>query len=409
MHRFYIDEFNNKDISYLDLVEEVNKLNLCKYVYYKEPLMVFISIIKSLVYGKEIVLLDGDWSEQELQNRNINLNAIENQTYVIDNKIVNLEELYSNIEMNKDKFKINLFTSGTTSKPKKIKHGYSSAGRAIRKGDKYNNDIWLFTYNPTHFAGLQVFLQAFINQNTIIIGNDMKKYNIDNLIEKHSVTKLSATPTFYRYMSFDTKKKHLKVNNITLGGEKSDNRLIEQLKIKFPNARVNNIYASTEAGNLFASKGENFLISDNIKDLIRIENNELLLHKDLIGEFDNTKLVGDWYSTGDIVEIVSGNEIKFTNRIGDFINVGGYKANPIEIEEELMKIENIIDAVVYPIPNSVLGNIIGANILLKESEDGVEKRIINELKSKLQKWKIPRIIKIVDNIDKTNTGKKVRK
>lgn len=409
MYKFYIDEFNNKEISYKDLVEEVNKHRLNKYVYYKEPLMVFLSMIKALVYGKEIILLDGDWSEQELQNQGIKLIDIYEKEYAIGENLLSLEDLYSRIEVNKDKFSVSLYTSGTTSKPKKIKHRYSRAGRAIRKGDKYRKDVWLFTYNPTHFAGLQVFLQAFLNRNTIIIANDIKKYNIEIMIEKYNVTKISATPTFYRYMSFDTDKTHNNVSSITLGGEKSDSNLIERLKIKFPLAKINNIYASTEGGNLFASRGETFVISDNIKNLVKVENNELLLHKDLIGEFDNYMLENDWYRTGDTVEVINDNEIKFTNRKGDFINIGGYKANPIEIEEEIMKIENVIDVVVYPIPNNVLGNIIGAKIVIREVEYNIQKRIINELKQKLQNWKIPRIIKVVDAIDKTNTGKKVRK
>lgn len=409
MNKFYIDEFNNMDIDYYEVIEGINNLELKKYIYYKNPYMVFISIIKALAYGKEVTLLDGDWSQEELRNQDICLGDIENKIYKIEDSLLDLENLYSNIDLNKDKFYLNLYTSGTTSKPKKIKHGYYSVGRAIKKHVKYNKDIWLFTFSPTHFAGLQVFLQAFLNQNTIIMGNDMKKYNIDNLIEKYNITKISATPTFYRYMYFDVKKIHYKVNNITLGGEKSDSKLLELLKTKFPNAKINNVYASTEAGSIFASRGEIFIIPERIKAFIKIDNNELLIHKDLMGEFDDVNLMGTWYRTGDIVDLISENKIKFKNRIGDFINVGGYKANPIEIEEELIKMDNITDAIVYPIKNSILGNIVGANVVLKEEELDVEKRIINELKDKLQKWKIPRVIKTVTTINKTNTGKKERK
>ena len=35
-------------------------------------------------------------------------------------------------------------------------------------------------------------------------------------------------------------------------------------------------------------------------------------------------------------------------------------------------------------------------------------QILNELNKVLQKWKIPRIFKFIEEIDKTRTGKKVR-
>lgn len=89
--------------------------------------------------------------------------------------------------------------------------------------------------------------------------------------------------------------------------------------------------------------------------------------------------------------------------------MGGYKVNPIEVEEEILKMENIVDVVVCGIDNKLLGKILAADVVLETQEENINKKIFVYLNNRLQKWKIPRIINIKDTIEKTNTGKKVRK
>jgi acyl-CoA synthetase (AMP-forming)/AMP-acid ligase II len=60
--------------------------------------------------------------------------------------------------------KITIFTSGTTGQPKKVIHTVGTLLRAVRHGEKYQNQTWAYAYNPTHMAGLQVFFQVFINK-----------------------------------------------------------------------------------------------------------------------------------------------------------------------------------------------------------------------------------------------------
>jgi phenylacetate-coenzyme A ligase PaaK-like adenylate-forming protein len=39
-----------------------------------------------------------------------------------------------------------------------------------------------------------------------------------------------------------------------LGGEKSDEKLLDNIQKLFPEAKINNVYASTEAGAIFCSR-----------------------------------------------------------------------------------------------------------------------------------------------------------
>ncbi|MDZ7795644.1 MAG: hypothetical protein U5N56_00735 [Candidatus Marinimicrobia bacterium] len=93
---------------------------------------------------------------------------------------------------------------------------------------------------------------------------------------------ISATPTFYRLL-LPSKNVFKNVMRVTSGGEKLDNKTIEYLHQLFPNAKITNVYASTEAGTLFASKADVFTIKADMKKYVKIENNELLIHNSFIG------------------------------------------------------------------------------------------------------------------------------
>ncbi len=49
-----------------------------------------------------------------------------------------------------------------------------------------------------------------------------------------------------------------------MGGEKYDEALENRLSEIFPNAKIRNVYASTEAGSIFSAKGDVFHISPRL-------------------------------------------------------------------------------------------------------------------------------------------------
>lgn len=409
---FFVDTNNDVYKSYSDLIDDLNiQKNIGKYIYENSTYDVFMRIIQSLLLGIEVELIDSDFSELEINNIGIEYDSLNRRTAIDDLKITSLEHLFSKIKENKDKWKLSLYTSGTTGRPKKIIHTFNSMNRTTRIGDKWLNDVWAYAYNPTHFAGLQVFFQAFLNKNSIINVFDINPNEINKLFNNYKITNISATPTFYRNFILFFKEPCQTVKRVTSGGERFDSNMGKYISKVFPNAKINNVYASTEAGTLFASKGDIFIIKDSMKENIQItEDGELLIHKNLLGysdELNNT----EWYSSGDIVKLISDDEFIFVSRKTEMINVGGYKVNPHEVEDEINQVEGVVDVIVKPRKNSVTGNIIMAEISLSNSvnKDCIERTIKEHLNKSLQPWKVPRIIKFVNNIDKTRTGKKVRK
>lgn len=76
-----------------------------------------------------------------------------------------------------------------------------------------------------------------------------------------------------------------------------------------------------------------------------------------------------------------------------------------ETEKVILEIEGVQQALVYGKANSILGNVLCAEVQLVEGSTLTELEIRNYLKEQLQDFKIPRRIKFVDSFSLTRTGK----
>ena len=401
MAMFLID--NDKSYSYDDLLQSLNMSSeYCPLYKTSDIYSYFVNLIKALAANKPLVLLDSDLNPAEIDGIDENLVNVKEE---IDKKsYMSMDEVVEVIQNSKSE--ITIFTSGTTGQPKKVLHTVATLTRSVRTGERYVGQIWAYAYNPTHMAGLQVFFQAFENLNTLVNVFNKQRSEVYELINKHNITHISATPTFYRLL-LPFEQEYKTVVRVTLGGEKSDSHLYENIKKIFPEAKINNVYASTEAGSLFAAKGDCFQIPEKIRDKFEVVDDELLIHKSLLGKSDSFKFEGDYYHSGDLIEWVDKESglFRFKSRKNELINVGGYKVNPGEVENILLSIDGVKQVLVYGKANSILGNVLCADIQLEDGVALTDVEIKKALRSQLQDFKIPRRIKFVEQMSLTRTGK----
>lgn len=398
---FLID--NEKAYTYTDLLDSLNSASQ----YYplfksKDIYAYFVNLIQALAASKPLVLLDSDLNPSEIDGvdeSQVNVAEVaEHAPYAsMDDVVATLQQSTS---------EITIFTSGTTGQPKKVVHTVQTLTRSVRLGERYRGQVWAYAYNPTYMAGLQVFFQAFENLNTLINVFNKQRSEVYELIAEYSVTHISATPTFYRLL-IPFEKAYESVIRVTLGGEKSDQHLYDSIVKIFPSAKINNVYASTEAGSLFAAKGDCFQIPEKIRDKFTVVDDELLIHKSLLGRSDSFKFEGDYYHSGDLIEWVDKESglFRFKSRKNELINVGGYKVNPGEVEDVISAIDGVKQVLVYGKANSVLGNVLCADIQLVAGSELTNVDIKKALASQLQDFKIPRRIKFVEQFELTRTGK----
>lgn len=395
--------YDNESYSYDDLLHAISGNGTYIPMYRtKELFSFFTNMIKALTADMPLMLIDADINASEIdgvKESDINKEqAFEPKTYQSVDEVVTA--------LQKSQSEITIFTSGTTGQPKKVVHNISTLTRNVRLGEKYAGQIWAYAYNPTHMAGLQVFFQAFENQNTLVNVFGKQRDEVYSQIADKQITHISATPTFYRLL-LPFEKSYDSVVRITLGGEKSDQHLYDAIGKIFPMAKINNVYASTEAGSLFAAKGDCFLIPEDIRDKFKVVDDELLIHKSLLGSSDSFKFTDDFYHSGDLIEWVDKEVglFRFKSRKNELINVGGYKVNPSEVENVIMAIEGIRQALVYGKANSILGNVLCADVQLEKGFVLTELDIKKHLATQLQDFKIPRRIKFVEEMTLTRTGK----
>jgi acyl-coenzyme A synthetase/AMP-(fatty) acid ligase len=210
----------------------------------------------------------------------------------------------------------------------------------------------------------------------------------------------------------------LQLERITLGGEISDDNILQALKYKYPQAKISHIYASTEVGVGFsvtdgkAGFPQTYLSSavDSIK--MKIDKDGLLwiapknkgqkyLSHDKMYDSDG------YINTGDLVEL-KNDRVYFLGRDSGAINVGGNKVQPEEVETRLLSTGLLSAAYVYAMKNPMMGSLVCADVVLKnENEDKkeVKAQILKHCRDNMEGFKVPAIIKFVKELQTTQSGK----
>jgi acyl-CoA synthetase (AMP-forming)/AMP-acid ligase II len=121
-------------------------------------------------------------------------------------------------------------------------------------------------------------------------------------------------------------------------------------------------------------------------------------------------VTGDgWLNTGDIVEL-SADRVFFRGRRDLLLNVGGAKVRPEEVEAALDALPEVAESRVYGIANPVTGMLVAAEIVPAAGGDPnvLRRSILQQLRARLEPYKVPRIVKLVDSIAVSAAGKKGR-
>ena len=355
-----------------------------------------------ITYNQLISELNGDTTLANLSEiEKVVIKIVKN---LVSNKILNYNDFISNIKQTNATIELN--TSGTTGEPKVISHTFNGMIGNIKASNDRLEDVWGFTYNPTKMAGYQVLFQSILNGNTLLNLFKCDYSEISDRIEKYHITHISATPTFYKLLVSDGVI-YPNVKQISLGGEGSNIELHSKIKINFPNAKLKNIYASTEVSSLFASTGDLFKIPNKYKELVQLYDGKLMIHKSLVGKSKSIDFNNDWYDTGDLVEMIDAGSFKIIGREGSLINVGGYQINLAQIEAKISELNFVKLCKVYSKSNSLLGNIIMCDLVLLNNISIFE--IKNSMRGVVNDYEVPSKINIVDEIIINENGKISRK
>jgi acyl-CoA synthetase (AMP-forming)/AMP-acid ligase II len=276
------------------------------------------------------------------------------------------------------------------------------------------------------YAGMQTFLRAMLGGGSMVLSSAYEPVG-DFLVRAgaHGVTHINGTPSHWRRALMSTGSHKMAPRYVRLSGEIADQAILDNLRAFFPQAGVGHAYASTEAGVAFevddgrAGFPAGFVGVGRGEVDIKIAEGSLRLRSArtasrYVGRDAPSLLDADGFvDTGDMVEL-SGDRYHFVGRKGGIINVGGQKVHPEEVEAAINRHPAVWASQVRARRNPITGAVVAADVVLKDwmhqigRATDTEREIIAVCRTSLAPHKVPAMIKFVESLDVSATGKLLR-
>ena len=311
-----------------------------------------------------------------------------------------------------------LFSSGSTGKPKAMVHNLDTLIDSFKdKKEKSMNMLVFLMFD--HIGGLNTVFNALCMGACLIIPKIKDAKTICELIEKYKIMVLPSSPTFLNLILISEEYKNYDLSSlrmITYGTETMPQSLLLKLKEVFPKVKFLQTFGTSETGiSTTSSKSSNslFMKLEDINGEYKIVENELWLRSKtqvlgyLNASMDSFTSDG-WFKTGDLVE-VDGEYIKIIGRAKEIINVGGQKVLPSEIESIILEMEEISDCMVYAEQNAITGQTVVCDVVLNNKIENIKKRVRVFCKDRLDAYKIPTKVNVVDKTNFSDRFKKIRR
>ena len=382
-----------------------------------------IALLIALYKNKNIIVPITTTIESEIKER-IEESYSDKIIKIVDNKYLIEEhnsddkhQMIKNLQDNSQSGLI-LFSSGSTGKPKAMIHNFDNLVEHYKdKKEKSLNMILFLMFD--HIGGLNTLLNILSMGATMIIPENRNADDVCKLLQDYKIMVLPSSPTFLNLilMSKANEKYDLSsLRMITYGTETMPDSLLNRLKEAFPRVKFLQTFGTSETGIAnTSSKSSNstFMKIDDPELEYKIVENELWLKsKTQVMGYLNSSMDSftedGWFKTGDLVEATEDGYIKIIGRNKEVINVGGEKVLPNEVESLILEIPEIEDCMVYGEVNIITGQTVVCDVVLKYelTQNEIKKIVRKFCKDKLDAYKIPTKVNVVN---KTNFGDRFKK
>jgi acyl-CoA synthetase (AMP-forming)/AMP-acid ligase II len=112
-----------------------------------------------------------------------------------------------------------------------------------------------------------------------------------------------------------------------------------------------------------------------------------------------------WLHTGDVGVMDDRGYLRITDRLKDMYIVGGFNAYPAEIENTMLRNENVAQVAVVGVPDDRMGEVGMAFVVLRPGRDATADEIIAWCRAEMANFKVPRYVEIVEELPVNATGK----
>ncbi|MBU4315927.1 MAG: acyl--CoA ligase [Proteobacteria bacterium] len=289
-----------------------------------------------------------------------------------------------------------------------------------------------------HVAAYQGLIANSLNGRGCAVLLESPKFDPDlilQLVEKEEVQGMANVPTGWKKLvSLPDRAKYnvSSIRAVTTGGGVCNKELKKQILEMFPGAMLIDALGQTEMTPVtsFRVDGD----PDNIKDrsvgktiveckIADDQGNELpkgetgevyyrsnSVMKGYYKDEEKTKEVLEkgWFKSGDLGFLDENDELITVDRKNECINTGGEKVFPLEVEEIIQTHPKVDSVCVIGVPDEEWGSSVRAVVQAKPGEKLEVQEIMDFCRGKMAGYKIPRSIKIVEEIPVSPVGKVLR-
>lgn len=386
---------------------------------------VSIALFFALYENKNIIAPITSTSQKEIDGKvkesfSTKIINLENEKLVITNiKSEASHKIINDLQTSKCAGLI-LFSSGSTGAPKAMIHNLDTLVDSY--GDKKQKQINMLVFLMfDHIGGINTMLNILSMNATMIIPQNRNADNICQLIEEYKIAVLPSSPTFLNLILINRSYEKYDLSSlrmITYGTETMPEGLLGRLKAVFSKVKFLQTFGTSETGiaaTSSKSSSSTFMKIDDENLEYKIVDNELWLRSktQILGYLNRSmeSFTNDgWFKTGDLVELDNEGFIKIIGRNKEIINVGGQKVLPSEVESVLLGMDEIEDCLVYGEQNAITGQSVSCDLVLKSGveADGLKILVRKFCKDKLDNFKIPTRVNVVQKTEFTERFKKSR-
>jgi len=333
------------------------------------------------------------------------------------------------------------YTSGTTGKPKgaiitqrnralayhywALEFGIRPDDIALHCGPFHHTAPFTFVLTQLFMGGTVVILDAFNGEAAL------------KAISRYGVTWAFTVPFMLdRLLEARRSSESGSVDSLRMlisGASTLPTRTKRAILSEFPNASLHEFYGATEAGVITNLRPEDQReklrsVGQPVAD-IRIEirddegrpcgtghtghiwlNGPTLL-EGYYGDPDKTREVkqGEWCLLGDVGWLDEEGFLYLVDRSKDVIKSGGVNVYPIEIEEVILQVEDVLECAVVGMADERWGESVQAFLVVRDPEGDVEARVRAVCARELAGYKCPKKYHFIESLPRNANGKVLKR
>ena len=360
----------------------------------------------------------------------------------LDSVLEGQPEEYNTVVVDQQDTAMICYTSGTTGHPKGAMHSHrgvvlNTKLTALMHG-RSSDDVAVNALPLPHVYGFVVMNAAFLVGMKLVMHPVFDPGEMLKSVARHRATVLEGVPTMYMLMLEHAAIESAELSSLrmcSVGGQTMPIPKMVEVEERFGCPLIE-LWGMTELaglGTTFSHLGpfrhgsigvpmpyiEARIVDaeDATRELPADEPGELMIRGPVVmqGYFGNEAATREtiepdgWMHTGDIASRDADGFIHIVDRKKDMILTAGYNVYPAEIERALAGHPAVALAAVGPVADEKKGELAKAYIVLKDGVEADESEVIAFCREKLAAYKAPRLVRFVDDLPRTSSGKVMRR